>query len=377
MRIGINARYIQKQATGIENYLSQIISNLKRIDSKNEYVLFFGSDKPVPGGFPSDNFAVDVPKFKTNSQLKRLFWEHFYLPSAITRNKIDVFHEPSFIAPMFKKCPTVITIHDLAFIIHPECFTFKNVLYFKAMMKRSIESSDYVIAVSESTKNDIINRFKVSPEKVKMIHSGVNEYFHRIEDKKAIKPVLEKYGITRDFILNVSLISPRKNLLNLLKSFKLMREKKSVDYQLVITGAKGWLYEDIFKAVSDLSLQKDVVFTGYVSDSELLCLYNSAKIFAYPSVYEGFGFPALEAMACGCPVVASNTSSLPEICGDAALLVEPADLDELSDALYRMLTDSKLREDMIKRGFVRITKFSWRNTAKETLSLYHTLYAKN
>lgn len=370
MKIGINARYIQKQHTGIENYLSNILRNLVSIDTRNEYVLFFGNDKPVPAGYPAGNFSVDLPEFKTDSQLKRVFWEHFYLPGAISKHRLDVFHEPSFISPIFKKAKTLTTVYDLAFIYHPECFTSRNILYFKTMLKSSIRHSDYIIAISQNTKNDIINHFKIDPDRVKVVYCGVNSIFKKLSDKSAAAPTLRKFGIIGDFILNVSLISPRKNLINLIRSFKLLRDRKAINHQLVIAGAKGWLFEDIFRTVSSFGLEKQVIFTEYVTDDELLHLYNNASVFAYPSVYEGFGLPVLEAMACECPVVASNTSSLPEICGEAALLVDPDQIEEIAGAIHKAVSDPVLRNGLITMGKERVQEFSWKKAAEETLNIY-------
>jgi glycosyltransferase involved in cell wall biosynthesis len=373
MKIGINARYIQKQRTGIENYLHNLIKHLKLTDHTDEFMLYFGNDKPIPQDVLGGNFTSDIPSMSTNSQIKRILWEHFYIPQALKRDKIDVFHEPSFIAPIFKSCPTITTVYDLAFIFHPECFTRRNVLYLNTMLSRSVRSSDRIIAISNSTKNDIINHFNIEQNKVRVVYCGYNDYFRAMDSKEACAGTLRKHGITGEFLLNVSMISPRKNLLTLLRSFKSARAKRKTGLQLVIAGSKGWLYEEIFEEVSKLSLEKYVIFTGYIPDEELLHLYNSAALMVYPSIYEGFGLPVLEAMACGCPVIASNTSSLPEVCGDAALLVNPLDAEGLSESICKALEDNAFRNRMAVRGFQRIKSFSWSKAANETLQLYKEL----
>lgn len=370
MKIGINARYLQKETSGIINYLLNLIINLKKIDRQNEYILFFGNDKPVPAEVLCDNFKSDIPSMPTNSQIMRVLWEHLYLPVAIKKLKIDVFHEPSFIAPVFKKCPTVITIYDLAFLYYPKCFTRRNVMYFKAMLAGSINRADAIIAISENTKKDIINHFKVHPDKIKVIYGGVDAFFRIVNNAEETSRVKRKFNITKEYILNVSLISPRKNLISLLKSFKKLREDKNIDCQLVIAGGKGWRYKDIFKMVRLLELDNNIIFTDYVSNEELLHLYNNAMLFAYPSLYEGFGLPILEAMACGCPVVSSSTSSIPEVCADAAMLVNPESIDDLTEAIYIMITEDSIKQVYKKKGLERIKYFLWEGTAQKTLSVY-------
>jgi glycosyltransferase involved in cell wall biosynthesis len=370
MKIGINARYLQKPQTGIESYLLNLILNLKKIDNENEYVLFFGNDEPIPKIILDKKFNYHISKIPTNSQILRIIWEHLYLPLVIKKEKIDVFHEPSFIAPLIKKCPTVITIYDLAYLHFPHCYTYRNRIYLKALLSRSIKNADMVIAISKNTKKDIIDYFSISSDKVQVIYGGVDGFFHITNDKQKLEQVRKKYNITKNFILNVSLITPRKNLITLINAFKGLRKDRNIDCQLVITGGKGWLYEDVFKTVSALGLEDEVIFTGYVPDEDLLYLYNAATLFAYPSLYEGFGLPILEAMACGCPVGASNTSSIPEVCGDAALLISPCDIEELSHAIYKLITDNSLRQMLIKKGLEQVKKFSWKKTAEETLAVY-------
>lgn len=373
MKIGINARYLQKETSGIINYLLNLILNLKKIDKVNEYVLFFGNDKPVPSEILGGNFKSNTPNIITNSQIMRVLWEHLYLPSAIKKLKVDVFHEPSFVTPVFKKCPTVVTIHDLAYLYFPECFARRNVMYFKAMVARSVIKSDTVIAVSENTKKDIINHFKICPDKVRVVYEAVDGFFRIVNDSKESERIKRKFNITKEYILNVSLISPRKNLVFLLNSFKKLRENKNIDCQLVIAGGKGWRYENIFKTAALLKLENNVIFTGQVSNNEILHLYNNAILFAYPSLYEGFGLPVLEAMACGCPVISSNTSSIPEVCGNAAVLVDPKNIDGLTEAMYKIITQDSMRQMYRKGGLARAGCFSWAKTAQQTLDIYREL----
>lgn len=371
MKIGINARHLQNIDNGIVIYLLNLVLNLRKIDDRNEYTLFFGSKKNIPQNIFNFGFNYDIPKIPADSQLLKILWAHLYLPYAINKHKIDVFHETTFISPVFKKCPVVLTIYDLAYLYLPGCFAFRQRLYFKTLISRSIRQSDLIIAISENTKKDIINDFNVPPERIRVIYGGVDDIFRPLVDKNEIEEIKKIYKIKKDFILAVSLISPRKNMIRLIKAFKLLKDQKRIDIQLVIVGKKGWLYEDVFREAVSSGLEDDIIFCGHVPKEHLLLLYNAASVFAYPSLYEGFGLPVLEAMACGCPVVSSNTSSMPEVCQDTALLVDPEDIEELSESLYKLFSDESLKNDLIGKGLANVKKFSWVKTAKETLLAYN------
>ncbi len=375
MRIGINARYLQNTRTGIEQQIYHILLHLKMLDRNNEYVLFLNSNKKVSVDIVDLGFRYEVSRFPTTNQILKIAWQHLYLPCRIKNLRIDVFHEINFIAPFFKQCPTVITVHDLAFKFVSDSFTLRNRLYIEQLMKRSIDTSDRVIAVSECTKKDIMLNYKIKEQKVKVIYPGIDESFHPITDlkEKISNLVKAKYGITRNFILTVSLISPRKNLINLIRAFTRLKKKGAIDHQLVIVGKKGWLFKEVFEEAATSNYKKDIIFCGFVPQDDLVMLYNAADVFTYPSLYEGFGLPLLEAMACGCPVVTSNLSSIPEVCSDAALLVDPHDPAGLADAIFRILADSCLKKSLVEKGRMRASAFSWRRTAEETMRLYNSL----
>lgn len=374
MRIGINARYLQNTYSGITVYLLNLLLNLKRIDTQNEYTLFFGSGKNLPEDIRKFQYNYDIPGIAANNQLLKIMWAHLYLPGAIKKRKIDIFHETSFVAPIIKTCPLITTVYDLAYLYTPESFTCRNRLYFKALLAKSIKKSNFIIATSINTKKDIIDNFPHCADKIKVVYGGVDARLKPVTDKEVTAKIKELYKIKKDFILAVSLISPRKNLTALIKAWKLLRTERKLDVQLVISGRKGWLYEEVFKEAASWMPNNDIIFCGHVSDEHLLYLYNAAAVFAYPSLYEGFGLPILEAMACGCPVVSSNTSSMPEVCGDAALLVDPKNISEISQALYKIFSDASLRRDLIKKGFEQAKKFSWQNTAQQTIQAYNQIH---
>lgn len=375
MRIGINARYLQKEYTGIENYLLQLLLNLNKATGDNEYFLFFGNDGLIPEALKSRNFKNIISKIPCNNQITKIIWSHFYLPFLARRFKLDVFHEPLFIAPLFKQCPTVITVYDLAFLRLPDCYTYRNKLYLKTLLSKSIKEADAVIAISESTKKDILDNFG-SSEKLHTVYGGVSLEFKRIDDHTVLEKVKRIYKIEGDFVLTASLITPRKNMVRLIRAFRSLRERSNYNYKLVIAGGKGWGWEAVYKEAVDSGYENDIIFCGYVPDEHLIALYNLAKIFVYPSLYEGFGLPALEGMACGCPVITSRISSLPEVCADAALFVDPYDTEELSHSIEKLLKDQLLRQTLILKGYQQANKFSWQRAAGETLAIYERVASK-
>jgi len=375
MRIGIDGRYLQNNRTGVARYIYYLLLNLKAVDRSNEYLLFLGSSKPIPFNIASLGFTCDVSKLPTTNQMLKVIWQLFYLPCRIKDLRIDVFHEPAFVTPFFKHCPTVITIHDLAYKFLPESYMFRNRLYLDCLMKRSIDASDKVIAVSENTKKDIMQNYKIEEQKIKVVYHAVDGIFYPLTDLKEEKSaqVKLKYGITGDFILTVSAISPRKNLINLIRAFTRLKQKGVIDHQLVIAGQKGWLFKEVFKEAAASGYEEDIIFCGFVPQDDLVILYNTADVFVYPSLYEGFGLPLLEAMACNCPVVASNRSSIPEVCSDAALLVNPDDPAEFADAIFQIISEPLLKKSLVEKGRIRAGFFSWRKTAEETLRIYNSL----
>lgn len=373
MNIGINGRYIQRKIlTGIENYIFNLILNLKKTDKVNNYFIFFEKDRKIPDEFccSTDNFKTVIPDFPTKNEIQRIFLNQFLMNSYIRNEKLDLFHEPFFASQFFKNCPTIITIYDISYYIHPEFFNFKTRMYFNFLVPRSIKRSDCIITISDSAKKDIVDYLKIDPDKIEVVYAGCDPFFHKINDEAGADKIKVKYKIFKDYILYVSYISPKKNLLNLINAFNIFRKEYKYDIKLVIAGGKGWNSEQVFELVKILKLEKEVIFTGHVPKEDLLVLYNYALSFVYPSIYEGFGIPILEAMACGCPVITAQSSSLPEISGNAALYVNPFDVEDISSAIFKLLDNDGLRKILIERGFENIKRFNWEQTAIKTLNIY-------
>ena len=264
----------------------------------------------------------------------------------------------------------VLTIHDLTPILFPEMHTRETNLTWKSSLKFIKNRTKMVICDSISTKNDCVKLLNIPEKRLKVIQLSADEQFKPLKNKKNIHDELKKkYNIDYPFILFVGTLEKRKNVPILLKSFYKLK-KFNIKHRLVIVGGKGWKYTEIFDIIQDLNLQNDVIFTNYVSDEYLVKLYNAADLFVYPSLYEGFGLPPLEAMACGCPVITSNTSSLPEVVGDAGIMIDPNDIDSLTDSMLKILTDNELRQKMARKSLERACMFSWKKTAKETWDVY-------
>jgi glycosyltransferase involved in cell wall biosynthesis len=302
-------------------------------------------------------------------------FEQVLLPLELSSRRLglDVLHCPDFIPPFRRSCPAVITVHDLAFLRFPGLQTDASQRYY-GQITRAVESAEHIIAVSESTKRDLVSLAGASTRKISVVYEAAGPAF-RPTSADAVAAARQRYGIEGDYILFVSTIEPRKNIPFLLQAYARLRETWSSSDplpRLVLAGRKGWLYDSVFAVLEQLRLGDAVVCTGGVAIADLPALYSGALFFVLPSLYEGFGLPVLEAMSCGAPVITSNISSLPEVTGDAALLVDPQDMVGLCTAMKRLCQDQPLRQDLSRRGMTRAAGFSWERAACETLAVYRT-----
>jgi glycosyltransferase involved in cell wall biosynthesis len=375
VRIAINAHLVSfsgnyRQA-GVSKYTEHLINHLGQIDSENEYLIYFGNGPHPPDFAAAPNFRLRPSRFNTEKPPVRITWEQFLAPEVVWRDRPAVLHCPVNVVPVAALCPTVVTIHDLGFIRFPERYKPAKRRYLHAMTSLSARRAAHIITPAESGRREVIELLKVAPEKVTAIPEGVDARFRplplaEVENWRQAKSLPER------FVLYVGTLEPRKNLPLLLKAFARWRQERpdQAEVKLVLGGAKGWLYEEIFRLVESLGLQAVTQFPGYLGESELPLWYNSAACLVYPSVYEGFGLPPLEAMACGCPVITSNTSSLPEVIGQAGLMVGPDDEAALTAALDRLLTDKAEHARLREAGIKRAAGFSWQETARRTLEIY-------
>ena len=271
------------------------------------------------------------------------------------------------------KCKVVVTFHDMTFFLYPKKHIFIKRIFFKLFIYISSWRANRLIAVSNNTKKDIIKFMHINNGKIDVVYEIIDSKYHPIKNKSAILKVKKKYKIFNKFILYVGTLEPRKNIVNLIQAYYKLISKNNVTHQLVIVGKKGWHYQEIFKIVTKLNLNKGrerIVFTGYVSEEELPFLYNAADVFVYPSLYEGFGIPPLEAMACGVPVISSNLSSIPEVIGEAGILINPYNIQDIYQTLYKLLNDDKLKKELKSKGLKRAQEFSSEKLANETIKVY-------
>ena len=364
MKIGLDISQIV-YGTGVSVYTKNLIEALLRVDKENEYNLFFSSLRQNLGQklkFKSQNYNLKVKSFKIPPSLLEPLWNLLHIiPVENFLGPIDVFHSSDWTQPP-TKAAKVTTIHDFGFIKYPDTAHPK----IKAVMTRRFKwikrEVDLIIAVSQATKKDIVEILGIPAEKIRVIYEGVSEDVKQIKEQKIIEEVKKKYGIKGAYLLSVATLEPRKNLKRIIKAFSLLKKK---DLSLVIVGKSGW-DEEISQWALKNKDQK-IIFTGYVSHDDKVAFYSGATCFVFPSLYEGFGLPILEAMKCGCPVVTSNVSSMPEVAGEAGILVDPLNVKSIAEGINQAI---KNRQELIKKGFAQVKKFSWEKTARETLRVY-------
>jgi len=356
MKVYIDAQSISGKKTGIGIYTENLMSNLMGIDGLELVPLSYeGKDGLGTAG--------------------RIYWENLKIPVKINKRDCDILHIPGFAGPRYAGVKKVTTVHDLIGMIYPMNLSAFSRFYWQKWLPACVKGSDMIIADSENTKNDIIRLLDVPREKIKVILLAADAKFNTMYPDKAVADMLrEKYGLPEEFMLTVGTVEPRKNLPGLVEAAALyrMENKKTID--IVIAGDKGWGYEQLMGKVRSLGMEENVKITGYLEEEELPVMYKLAKFFVYPSFYEGFGLPVLEAMSCGTPVICSSASSLPEITGDAGILVDPDDVPGLKNAIKEMDGDPGLRKEFSGKGILRAKRFSWRYTAEETYKVYKEVF---
>lgn len=306
---------------------------------------------------------------------KYYIWEQFVMPYILKKWRTDVLHGPRGVLPLAYGRKAVVTIHDLAFLLFPNYIKFNPIRYWPLFVRRSALKANHVIAVSENTKQDIIRLFGIPAHKITVTHEACSDAFKPITDQNELKKTRVKYNLPDRFIVFVGTIEPRKNLNTLLKALYIIKNMRHSTIKVVFAGKKGWLYSDFFELIKKLHLEDNIVFTGYVEEKDLPCIYSLADVFVYPSRYEGFGLPLVEAMSCGVPVIASDSSSIPEVLGDAGILFPHDSPKHLCRSLLEILENEDLQKALVSRGLKRAQEFSWQKTAIKTLDVYETIHA--
>jgi len=367
LRIGIDAHSVGTKLGGNESYAVNLIEALAQIDSVNHYTIYVTTSEA------RDRFTDRWSNFKVRSTLPHtpLIRIPISLSAELRKRPVDVLHV-QFTAPPFCPCPVVVSIHDLSFEHLPETFKRRSRTQLRLTVRHSARRATRILSLSEHTRRDIIETYRIDAEKVSAIPLAAAEHFGPVNDNRELQRVRHNYGIAGDYILCVGSIQPRKNLARLIRAYALLRGNSSADKlpKLVLVGKCAWLYDETLRTLEKAGVKDTVVVTGYVPESDLPALYSGALCFVYPSYFEGFGLPPLEAMKCGAPVIVGDRTSLPEVVGDAALSVDPFDIEAIAAAITRLVNNSTLRHELSVRGQERARMFSWQHTARETLKVY-------
>ncbi|MCX6745226.1 MAG: glycosyltransferase family 1 protein [Candidatus Parcubacteria bacterium] len=377
MNIAIDIRCLMNpNYSGVAQYTYNLLDQLFKLDKENQYKLFYNSGQDISKNLPKfEHSNVEFYGFKYPNKLLNsafLFLNYPEIEKMI--NGCDVFFipNPNFCA-LAGTTKKVLTIHDLSFELYPQFFSLKQKLWHKFIRPRYLIShSDKVIADSINTKNDLQNRYKIPAEKITVIYPGINHEIYQPIDRSHPKllSIIEKYQLPAKFILYLGTIEPRKNIGGIIEAFNRAKAGNTslADLNLVIAGDKGWKFNNVFTTAEKSPFTDQITFLGYIPESDKSYLYNLAELFIFPSYYEGFGLPVLEAQACGIPVIAGLNSSFPEVLADSAVLVNPDNLSEIARAITQILTDQNLKQSLIDRGLTNAQKFSWQNCAQETLN---------
>lgn len=385
MKIAIDYSLVTGEQAGIGQYLRNLVQALLKIDRENSYTLYalwslthYLLHPSMKVDFPKEgNYKAVYKNLPVPFQVFRYLSLVPGAPASFREYMLggldaDVVHSCTFCVPRFRdrRKKLVVTIYDLTVITNPECHKKANIRHCTAGAKDAIKYADSIIAISEHTKRDLIERLGAPPELITVTQLAAGEDYYEVTDADKRRRARERYKLPENYILFVGSLEPRKNVKTLFKAYSQMKESYKKEFPLVIAGGRGWLNSDVPEMVKALGIEERVKFAGYIENADIAAVYSQAAAFAYPSLYEGFGLPILEAMQCGAPVITSNTSSMPEVAGDAAVLVVPTDAEELAAALESVLADEAKRVEMRRKGLERASRFSWERCARESLEVY-------
>ena len=366
MHIGFDAHSIGAGLGGNETYARNLIEALAEVDTRNRYTLYVTKQEAV------DCYAHRWPNFAVRKTLPHtpLIRIPLTLAAELRRRPVDILHV-QYTAPPLAPCDTVVMIHDLSFEHLPETFKRRSWMQMRLTVRRTARAASHVVTDSEYSRQDILRTYRLPPERVTTTPLAASSRFEPTNDSR----VLGKYGIEGDYILAVGSIQPRKNIARLIRAYTLtLSQHRDNAPKLVIVGKRAWLFEETIRAAAVSSANDKILFTGYVPENDLPALYTGALCFVYPSFFEGFGIPLLEAMRCGTPTIASDRTCFPEVVGDASLMIDPFDEQSIADGLWRMISDATLREQLRSRGFKQSILFDWRQTARLTLDVYEKVF---
>lgn len=368
IRIGINALLLSGRSgyrrAGIHNYIYQVLHALPPLPDKTEYTVFLANQATLEA---KQGVRRKRSRWPTDRPIVRILWEQSVWPIIAKLENFDLLHSMAFVLPLIGNVPAVVTVYDLSFIHYPDSFPKLQQAYLESQTARSCQKAKRVITISQSSRQDVHHFFKIPLDNIDVVVPGVDSIYRPIPALE-IEAFRQEKGLSKKFILHVGTLQPRKNIPLLLQA---VAEIGRHDVDLVLIGGRGWLYEQIFDQVAQLGITNQVHFLGYVPDEELPLWYNSASLLAFPSAYEGFGLPVVEALACGTPVVAARSSSIPEAGGDAALYFDPGNVNELAKQITAILEDPELAGGLRLAGLKQARQFSWDRAGRETAQVYH------
>lgn len=376
MNIAIDIRTIKERMSGVGYYIKNISKNLLSIDKINNYYFLTNQkESNVLRGIDNNRNPEIIRTFISNeNHVLGDLWENTIFPLKLKRRNIDIFHGPAFLIPLVKiGYRSIATVYDLIVFLFPGSIPFKYGLYMKELLKLVAKRADKIVAVSNNTRSDLIDILNVPEEKIEVVYGAADERFYPISDKERLENIRRKYRINKNVILCVGNLEPRKNLLKVFEAYYILKDKIGKDYEIVICGERKWAFDLIKSSIKRYGIEDSIIFTGYVPDEDMPFLYNLADLFVFPSLYEGFGIPMLEAMKCGIPTVVSRTSSMPEVVGNSAMLINPHDAEEIANSIYLLVTDSDLRREKIDAGKARAREFSWEKSAIKMIKIYEEL----
>lgn len=362
---GIDAsRAARAQRTGTETYSLEIIKRLAKLASPQHHLRLYTSQPPQHTDWP------DSPYVETRIIPWPRLWTHLRLSAELHLHPPDALFVPAHVLPLSCPVPAMVTVHDLGYLHYPEAHRSFDRWYLDWTTRRHTRVARHLIADSQATRDDLLGFYKARPEQISVVYLGRDEMLARINERQVIEAAKSKYNIQGDYLLYLGTLQPRKNLLRLIEAFhQAVAALQETDLRLVIAGRQGWLYAEILERAQQLGIAERVIFPGFVAETDKPALLSGALAYVFPSLYEGFGLPVLEAMACGVPVLTSNCSSLPEVAGQAALLVDPHDTAQIAEGLVRLITQADLRSELVERGYRQILHFSWSKAAEQVLEI--------
>jgi glycosyltransferase involved in cell wall biosynthesis len=372
MIVGVNGRFLVAKRTGVQRAAYNLLKSLVAVDRDNQYVIFTGYQQLQNPDWDFPNVKVIASNIREGESFRNHLWEQFSLPRLARAHKIDILHSPANMAPIFYRGKSIVHIHDLCFVVNPQWYSFAFHTLYNFVIPRLAKRATRIITNSNNSRNDLLQFCDVPSEAVSLIYWAVDDLFTNdaVENGQSSAQIEEK-----DYILYVGSLEPRKNIWTLFRAYEQLRDRRpDLKTKLILIGGESPLFAEVRLKAKNYA--DDIMFKGFVNDQELKAFYKGAVLVAYPSLYEGFGLPPLEAMACGTPVVTSNTSSIPEVVGDAAIMVNPYDIEQLAMAMERVIDHPSVRTELIRRGREQVRRFNWLRVARNTLAVYYEVHAQ-